>query len=189
MDIYTKSLSSDFGGNFNQTQFYDEINANINIIPVLQGIDITGDVINIIFDTPLSTDEQITLNTLISSHLPIETIGNNVSNITIQDNQIDLTTYITVGTFYYPGSKLWSNITNIKVISVMEDGGTSYDVKIYDVTNNNQIVLSNLNNTIEQNCDLGTLSNIPVNEAIFEIQAKINGSTIAHIKNLNIYYN
>ena len=33
------------------------------------------------------------------------------------------------------------------------------------------------------------LDKLPKNEAIFDIQAKINGNTIAYLKNLNIYFN
>lgn len=190
MATYTKTISIDFSGNLKSNQFHLEIEAEPGITGAnLVGIQVTGDTVEIEFDGSLSAGEQTTLNTLISNHSPNSDVGGVISNISVPEHFIDLTNYTTIATFSYPGSNNWPNTSNIKVISIMETGGTSYDIKIMDITNNNQIVTKNLTNVDEEICDLGTLSNLPTDPAIFEVQAKIVGSsTVAHVKNVHVYH-
>jgi hypothetical protein len=185
-----KSLSSDFGGTWNQSQLHTEIEAEGGITTALTGInhETGSDDIDIVFASALSGPETTALNSVISAHSPEANVGSNISNISIPDNQIDLTTYVTIATFNFPGTNKWKDVTHIKVISVMEEGGTSYDVRVFDVTNNLEIASANWNNTDEDICDFGTLNNLPTGESILELHAKVNGSSVAHIKNMNIYY-
>lgn len=74
--VIVKSLSSDFGGNWNQSQFDDEVRQNSgagqSIVPNLIGTELdqaTGD-ITITFDAGLSAGELTTLDGYISSHIP-----------------------------------------------------------------------------------------------------------------------
>jgi len=188
MTTYNKSLSADFGGNLNQRQFHEEIESEAGITVTLQGITKTGDDIEIIFDSALSAGEQTTLNTLISNHSPSTQAGSQISNISIPEHLVESNSYMTITSFNYPGTNFWKNTTNIKVISFMEEGGTDYDVKIYDITNHKKIAEKTFSNTDEDICDLGTLNNLPSNEAIFEVCSRTSGDTIAHVKNVNIYY-
>lgn len=185
---YIKSLSTDFSGNLNSGQLVTEIETNTEITPVCLTVFNIGDDVRIKFANFLSAKEQTILNTIISIHTPALPIGYTVSNISIPEDIIDSTTYITLTSFNFPGKNLWPHITNIKIISLMESGGTSYDVRVFDITNNNYICSINLSNTDESICDLGALSNIPTGEAIFELHAKINNTSVAHIKNISIYH-
>lgn len=73
MSTYTYSLSSDFGGNINTTQFHSEINNDPGIFPNLEGINTLNDDVDIIFDSSLSAGEQTTLTGLVSSHTAVAT--------------------------------------------------------------------------------------------------------------------
>lgn len=56
-------------------------------------------------------------------------------------------------------------------------GATDGSIKIYDVTNANTICeLVAFTDTVWTLKDLGTLSNLPTGESIFEVQLKRNGS-------------
>jgi hypothetical protein len=188
--VVTKSLSTDFGGNLFPDQLADEINASSEIAPRCFVVINIGDTVCIKFDTNtnLLSSELSKLDDLISNHFPKPFQSQVVENINISENHVESTDYITVVTFNFPGTSVWSNISNIKIISLMEDGGQSYDIKIYDVTNKKTVCSKNLSKTEESIYDLGTLFNLPDNEAIFELQAKVNGETVAHIKNINIFH-
>ncbi len=188
MSTETRSLATDFGGILNISQLHTEITEDNSINPTLIGIDLTDDVVDINFDSELAVNEIIKLNVIIASHVPTPPVGKNVSNISIVNQDIESTTYVTISSFNFPGTDLWTNVTNIKIIGFMEEDGTSYDVKIYDITNGKVICSKNLTNEDEDICDLGTVSNLPTTSSIFEVWCRTNGTTIAHVKNVNIYY-
>jgi len=85
-----------------------------------------------------------------------------------------------------------NTISNISVLSYMDNKADSYDVRVYDITNDNIIAEKNFTNTSMEINDLGTLSNLPTNDAIFEVQVKINASKLswskAYIKEVNVFY-
>lgn len=66
-------------------------------------------------------------------------------------------------------------IQSINVLSYKTSNITSYDIKIYDATNNNTIAESNFSNNNLTNNNMGTLTNLPSTESIIEVQAKKNG--------------
>lgn len=68
--IYTYSYSSDFGSNWDQSQFHDEIVASA-IAQTLNGVTKTGDDIDVEFAVVLSAGDQTTLGNLVSVHAPI----------------------------------------------------------------------------------------------------------------------
>lgn len=184
---YTYSYINDFSSNFAQYQFHSEIVAESGITPNLLQVDMGEDEIKVIFESVLSEGEEIILNNLVSEHVPV-LIGSKIANIHIHNQETTTSIYEVKTSFSFPGTIYWRNPSHIQVISVMDTGGTSYDVKIYNVTNNNQIAITNLNNTEEMINDLGTLSNLPESPAIFEVHAKVNGNTVALIKNIHIYH-
>jgi len=67
--IYTRSLSSNFGGNLNPSQLIDEINVAIGS-PSCFFLENIGDVVNIYFASALSGPQQTTLNGVIAAHVP-----------------------------------------------------------------------------------------------------------------------
>ena len=185
---YSYSKSSNFGGLIDLSQFDEEIQEYDNISPNLLGIDMTSDDINIMFDSELSNIEEIRLNSLINSHVPLSYEGNRIMNISVPDNYVTLSCYTTLAAFNFPGTNKIKNITHIKIISEMEDDGTSYEVRLCDITNNTKICSKILNNVEENITDLGTINNLPKKESIFELQARVVGETVAHINNINIHY-
>jgi hypothetical protein len=93
-------------------------------------------------------------------------------------------TYTIVASFVYGGSTAVGTPTYMKAI--LHTSATSGDIKIYDVTNGNTIVEKNFTNTTKAIIDLGTLSNIPTGESIFEVQVKRTGGGNAFIGALNL---
>lgn len=186
MSTYTYSLASDFGGSLKLGQFHDEVNAEGTISPSLTSVTLVGDVVSVTFNSALSGAEETTLDGLVSAHTPTN-IGSQTINLAVETDDITDTTYHTVMVFNYLGSDSQTP-THIKVVSEMDDGGTSYDIRIMDVTNNNAVCTSNFTNTLAQVNDLGTLSNLPTNAAIFEVQIKVNGSTTANVREFVMYY-
>lgn len=190
----TKSLSTDFGGNIKTEQFHIEIvNSEISS-GVLIGIILTGDVVEIIFDNALDGTDQTTLDTLISTHVPDNTLSKSQFFIvpTIkQDTKSN--NYTKVATFKYPGSISSGTIDYIEIISYMDSGITSYSVRVVDKTNNLIIAEKNdITNTVYSSIDLGTISNVMLNSAIIELHVKLvgaSGNAKVYIDNLIVYYN
>lgn len=190
MSTYTKSITGDFGGVAPKlTQLRDEIKADGAITPTLSRIDRDGDDIDIIFDTALDGGEQTALNVLVLNHVPTTNIGRQVTGISLFTQQVTESTYQTLGSFYYPGKSLLKKITNVKLIGYMEESGVSFDVRLFDSTNTKVIAGNNFSDVEENISDLGSVSNVPTDQAVFEVQAKTNGSdTVAYVKNVSIYY-
>lgn len=68
---YTKSLSTDFGGNLKPEQLHTEIEDNTTITTSLTGIELVQDDVNITFVSTLSAPEQTELDTVIAAHTPV----------------------------------------------------------------------------------------------------------------------
>ena len=79
------------------------------------------------------------------------------------------------GSFVWPGSSYIGTPVSIKIAGILDVAGTGY-VKIYDLTNSQQICEGTLTTTDWSIADLGTLSNIPTGEAVWEIQLKSVGT-------------
>lgn len=63
------SLSSDFNNKLNRDQLFDIISTNTLFTATLTQILIAGDVVNIVFDQGLTTDEQTYLNNIVSNYV------------------------------------------------------------------------------------------------------------------------
>lgn len=75
----------------------------------------------------------------------------------------------------YGGSTALGTITKIEAI-VHRNSGISMDIKIHDVTNGNDIAeKTGITDTIETIHNLGSISNVPTDPAIFEIHILVNG--------------
>jgi len=174
---YTKSYITDFGSSFNQSQFHSEIDAEAGIAPNLLQVDKTGDVIDIIFDAALSAGEQTTLDTLISNHTPdTSKAKEQFFIINPKRESIKTSTYSTVAVFKYGGSIALGTIDYINIISYMDSGPTSYCTRVMSKTSNVQIAeKTGLTNTTEAINDMGTITNVPTTEEIFELQVKRMG--------------
>ncbi len=82
----TYSKSGDFGGALAAGQFHTEIENEAGITTTLLRVDVTADVVDIVFQSTLSGGEKTTLDTLVSNHVPDP---NNL--ITTTNGYIDLT--------------------------------------------------------------------------------------------------
>ncbi len=97
-------------------------------------------------------------------------------------------TYYRLGTFVLPVMK---NAT-VKSISWMNLDATSYDIRIFDKTNNVDLLNVNLNNTSEQVNNLGSLTNISLSDAQIEVFVRRQGgvsSPLVFLESLTINYN
>jgi len=172
--MVTKSLSSDFSGNLKSEQFHQEI-LDSSITTSLNGINVTGNVVEIEFDGTLDAGETTTLNTLISNHVPDNSPSKkNFFTFDPRTSDTTATSYKTIrSSFKYAGSDEIGVINYIEIIGYKDSSPTSYAVRVYDVTNNNILAeKTGLTNTEEEIIDLGSISNIPTQSAILEIQAK-----------------
>jgi len=82
-------------------------------------------------------------------------------------------TYLEVGTFIWPGSDKVGTPTMLEVVGAVSNVSASADIRIYDVDNGNTIAevlgSSALYPTI---VDLGTISNVTTDEALWQIQVR-----------------
>lgn len=186
--IYTKSFTGDFGSSFKQDQFNDEIKADGGISPVLLRVDRTGDNIEIVFDASLA-GEETAFNTLITNHTPATYIGKEVNYLNVPKSEIKSTSYAEIISFEFPG-KTKMDISTIKFVGYMKKNGSTYDVRLLDITHNVVLGEGSFTNESKSIQDLGTISNIPVDSGcVFELQAKVNGNSRCYIQNVVIYYN
>lgn len=100
------------------------------------------------------------------------------------DVSVSSSTYKIIASFVYGGSTLVGVPTFMKAI--LHTTATSGDIKIFDVSNGNSIAEKNFTNTTKAIVDLGTLSNIPAAEAIFEVQMKRTGGGNAYLAAINV---
>lgn len=69
-DIYNYSYSADFGGNLNEDQFEQEIEAEPSITSTLIGVFRDLDDVTVHFLAALTTPEKTSLDVLVASHVP-----------------------------------------------------------------------------------------------------------------------
>ena len=62
--LYTYSLSTDFGGNLDQGQFHQEVQA---VLPTIETVQLKGDVVTVWFTGSIN---QTTLDGLVAAHSP-----------------------------------------------------------------------------------------------------------------------
>jgi hypothetical protein len=99
------------------------------------------------------------------------------------------TSYVTLASFIYRGSASIGEFTEINVSSFL-DGGTSYSIRIFDLTNTLQIAeITGQTNVTLQIISMGTLSNIPTGPAILQIQClALGGGRKMILDNAEIVY-
>lgn len=68
---YIYSVATDFPSGIASDQLHDSIDNNGTIVPTCNGIQIEGDVVDIVFSTALSSGEEIELDSLVAAHVPI----------------------------------------------------------------------------------------------------------------------
>lgn len=126
-----------------------------------------------------STDPKgakfINVNNLVPKQAQKATASNN--------NYTSSNTYEVIITLTVPGESV-NPVENIKLLSYKDNGITSYDIRIYDATNNQIISETNFSNNLLEINTISNLSNLPSTESIIEIQTKKNGGN--NSKNVHI---
>ncbi len=94
-------------------------------------------------------------------------------NLNYDEYGFGSTDYVTGLTFMFPGTYRMGNPKNIKVMMYISSS-TLGDLRIWDETNGNTIAeltdVSAMTKTIK---DLGELDNLPIDEAIWELQMRL----------------
>jgi len=110
----------------------------------------------------------IGLNNLIKQQL--------IKSISTVPKKYETGNYEKATSFILPG-KITGVITKISFVSFMDKNGSDYTIRLYDIINNTVISEINLKNIINEINKFDTLSNIPVNDTIVEIQCVFNGDS------------
>jgi hypothetical protein len=103
--------------------------------------------------------------------------GNDIHISIVRDEQkpfveLKIETYTTQAYFIFRGTSAFGAPIAIKVVAWAKTSGQDYGVRIYDVTNSNQICEITDDTSTPGIRDMGTLSNLPTSEALFEVQGK-----------------
>lgn len=184
---YTYSIVGDFDNGLDSYQLHQEIVADSGITVNLVAVETVGDAVNIVFVGALSEPEQLVLDGIVEAHIPEPDIGEHIWNQTVEMRYVTDTVFNTALTFNFPGTNVW-NPTNFRVLSEMDEGGVSYNVRLLDLTNNNVICSRIISDENLDLYDLGTLSDLPANGAMFDLQLSVNGDSSAMIRDLVMYY-
>ena len=172
---YTKDIAD-----FDISQLSYEIEQNSTIITELDYVNFMQPNLDIYFDVSLSAEEEAELNTIVAnspdSNLPMPT-GDTVEKNLIVNGIARSTSYQTISRFIYMGKNNVGEIKEIKIVSYMDEGITSYNVRIVDKNNQSNIIaeITGLSNTEDDIVDMGSINNIPSSESRFEIQVKKMG--------------
>lgn len=198
---YVYSNTDDFMNLFNDLALQVEINSS-DIATNLSEITQEGDVITIIFDNSLTSEEETILNGIISNHLKILSSyvldfikrayveGNNRDTFTPSVNKISSESYTKVGTYKYEGTSSNKIMIKIAISSYMESRNNGdYDIRLYDSTNNKILgEIKELENEKTELKTINNLSNLPSNDSIIEVQVRVSKKTVVYLDEIDIFY-
>ena len=178
MTEYIKSITGDFGGNVLTSQLQQEIETNATIQAALLRIDTSDDVVTIVFDTPLASEEVTELNSLIAAHTP-SIVSSHVllSSLIPRANQYKNIAFSRVSSFIYEGRQATKAISQVAVVAYMTDGITNYTLRMIDKADGAVLFQETFTNTSETLLVIDNISNVPYNLSTLEIQVKRTGGT------------
>jgi len=81
--IYSNTVSVDFGGSFNVSQFQLELQADVTLAPLLLGVTLSGDDVKTYFSAALDPAQTITFNGLVSAHIAQPAVFTGEVSVTI----------------------------------------------------------------------------------------------------------
>ena len=138
----------------------------------------------------IHNDRTIDSNqTTIIDEIPI--IGNRMEYLVPKLEQVSTKKYFDLKTNFFFDTSFMEIITDFKIISYFENksGDGSYDFRVYDKTHNLEIGSVNLSNTELETNNIGTVSNLPTENALLEFHIKVaNPSDKAYIRVLIVQY-
>ena len=172
---YTKSITTDFGGNFDSSNLKDEV---VNgIAATLLRVDTLGDAVYIVFDAELTSGEEDTLtNTVIQNHSPSVAEVYTIAINNIINKQSTKSSYQRICTFVYEGSILIGSIKQISGIAYIDSNATDYTILVEDVTNDQTLAEQTYTNKFEDMIELSTITNVPTGKSKIEVSVKRTSS-------------
>ena len=172
---YTKSLASDFGNSITPHQLHQEIEDS-SITSQILHVTILGDSVDIVFDSSLSAGDQTTLDALVAAHtVSSQAVYSNIVKFTPRSPDVKQSSYKREDTLIYEGKSTFKNIVKISAVSYMNEGVTSYTIKVYDKTHNQTVAESTFTNTTEDVVDLTPIQNVPTEKSVLELLVKKTG--------------
>lgn len=100
------------------------------------------------------------------------------------------TSYTTIRRFNFRGTNNTGSPSSIRAVGYVNNASNNAQIRIQDITNSKTICQSaTFKNTTSAIIDLGAISNLPENEAIFDIQIKTSSSSYStYLHSVNIYF-
>lgn len=187
MSSYTYDLPTSFSGGLNKKHLILDLQRDLS---KFSNIFIFGDTMKLMFNSSLTSQEENVLSSLVSSHDPSPLIPREkFFSINPHVTQIKNNYYTSVFTFEYPGSFHIGTINYINVIAKSKNSTNDFDIRVMNQTHF-QILCekTNQNNTEYQSIDLGTISNVPEEPTLLEIQIKSESKKWVYVTQAIIYY-
>ena len=150
-----------------------------------------GDDLDIIFDSTLSSGDQTTLNDIIDNH--------DESSIVRREKFFSVNPWIyrtknnkytSLASFSYGGSFHVGPINYIDIVARRTNSSITYDLRVVDTLNSNVLCeQTELDNNEFAVIDMGTISNMPNDPTILDVQVKRSGSNkFVYLSQIVIYY-
>jgi hypothetical protein len=145
--------------------------------------------------TPGNNDEVLVYDSSAQYGVKKVSNGNGLDKKIFKLNQAKFTStknasYTAMYAFTYTGSEI-NTIDKLTLLSYMDAGITSYDVRLFDVTHSTVITSANYSNTTQAIKTISSVSNLPTTDSIFEVQARKNGgsaNSLIYIDDITIIY-
>lgn len=167
---HTYSKATDFGGNLDTAQLHSEIDLSA-IVTIISGINTNGDVVDIVFQSPLSGGDVTLLNGLVTAHVPVAIEGDFVNTNCYVYSTGVVNLYDETSPFDVP----------MNVDEILDEGFThaadSAEIKIadigtyrvdYKITTQSYISTSAGKFWLEKKPDAGSWTVIPHSEGFYE---------------------
>lgn len=177
---YNYSIIANFPSGVQEGQLLREIEADSAILVKAVEVTVSGDDVDVIFESTLPANQETALNIVVAAHVPIT--AKESSNITFKKTEVETPTYKMVVAFGYKGSREAGMIESFKVVTKKDETATDYSIRIYDLNHNNVLAEDTYTNTKDELHIMTMVSNVPENEALLELHMKVNGSGKAYLE-------
>lgn len=189
MHTYTYSTTLGFPTSSNISLINQQIASRINAIHISTTSNTELSMMQLTFNSKLSQENESIMHQIITTLDNPPYIGSKQLSYSTNHEDISSTYYTTVITLAFPGSNFVQNITHIKVSGYMDEGGSEYHIRLFDVANGTTMASGAFSNTDHAINDLSDIGNIPTVPTVVELQCKTSDiNTIATIRSLTIYY-
>lgn len=188
MVLYNYTISGNMNGNTpNLNQLREEL-ISLGIV----GISQQGD--DIYFEFPGTVDTAVLEAVLLAHVADFSPSKDNFYTYTPRKNSVTSSLYqILGGPFKYGGSLHVGPINYLSVIAYKDSEITSYNIRIYDSSNNLTLAeKTGITNDEAQEIDLGTVTNVPLETVLLEVHAQRVGGTTSskvYVEQVIVYHN